>query len=102
MCSRAFHKKTKHRRKKNESLTHGTSIKTTAVYFSSVLDSRVYSRFGMDELLESSEAAGGINFIPCVKFVRRGVAKGKPERVRPRVKSGFSEGVKPMIISLLR
>ncbi len=33
----------------------------------------------MDELAEGSS---GINFIPCVKFVRRGVAKALPEQVK--------------------
>ena len=35
--------------------------------------------FQMDELEEYS--GDGINFIPCIKFVQRGVAKSQPDKV---------------------
>ena len=35
----------------------------------------------MDELEEMS--GDGVNFIPCLKFVSRGVAKPTPDKVKP-------------------
>ena len=34
----------------------------------------------MDELEEYSESKG-VNFIPCLKFIQRGVAKSQPDKV---------------------
>ena len=45
-----------------------------------------YSTEKMDEvedLFEKGEG-NGINFIPCVKWVQRGVAKSEPEKVRTK------------------
>lgn len=39
----------------------------------------------MDDLELEASGGGrpdGINFIPCVRFVKRGVAKAQPEKVR--------------------
>ena len=36
----------------------------------------------MDELEEEQKSSGSVNFIPCLRFVRRGVAKANPERVK--------------------
>ena len=35
----------------------------------------------LEEISERGEK-GGINFIPCIKWVQRGVAKSQPEKVR--------------------
>ena len=35
----------------------------------------------VEDLFEKGEG-NGINFIPCVKWVQRGVAKSEPEKVR--------------------
>jgi hypothetical protein len=35
----------------------------------------------LEKLTERGE--GGTNFIPCIKWVQRGVAKADPEKVRP-------------------
>ena len=37
----------------------------------------------LEDLFEKGEG-NGINFIPCVKWVKRGVAKAEPEKVRIR------------------
>jgi len=34
----------------------------------------------LEEIAERGEK-GGINFIPCIKWVQRGVAKSQPEKV---------------------
>ena len=35
----------------------------------------------MDELEEYSGDSKGVNFIPCLKFIQRGVAKSQPDKV---------------------
>lgn len=35
----------------------------------------------MDELEEYTGDSKGINFIPCLKFIQRGVAKSQPDKV---------------------
>ena len=37
----------------------------------------------VEDLFEKGEG-NGINFIPCVKWVQRGVAKSEPEKVRTK------------------
>ena len=37
----------------------------------------------VEDLFEKGEG-NGINFIPCVKWVQRGVAKSEPEKVRSK------------------
>ena len=37
----------------------------------------------LEDLFEKGEG-NGINFIPCVKWVQRGVAKSEPEKVRTK------------------
>ena len=39
----------------------------------------------LEDLFEKGEG-NGINFIPCVKWVQRGVAKSEPEKVRTKKK----------------
>ena len=36
----------------------------------------------MDDLEDLVEKGDGINFIPCVKWVKRGAAKSQPEKVK--------------------
>lgn len=36
----------------------------------------------MDDLEELVEKGDGVNFIPCVKWVQRGVAKAQPEKIK--------------------
>ena len=36
----------------------------------------------MEEMFERPERGEGVNFIPCLKWIRRGVAKSQPEKVK--------------------
>jgi hypothetical protein len=31
---------------------------------------------------DAEDAVGNVNFVPCIHFVKRGIAKARPEKVR--------------------
>ena len=45
----------------------------------------------MDELEEMS--GDSVNFIPCLKFVSRGVAKPTPDKVKPTFTSNLEKNI---------